>query len=89
MKGFDQKKGIDFEEIFSPIVKMSSILVDLGLSALLNLEVEQFDVKIAFLYGNLDEEIYMQQPEGFEVKGKEILICKLKKILYGLKQAPR
>ena len=59
VKGFDRNKGIDFEEIFSPMVKMSSIRVDLGLSARLNLEVEQFDVKIAFLYGNLEEEIYM------------------------------
>ena len=85
MKGFNQKKGIDFEEIFSPVVKMSSIHVALGLVARLNLEVEQLDVKIAFLHGDLEEEIYMQQLEGFEVKGKENLVCKLKKSLYGLK----
>jgi len=59
MKGFGQEKGIDFEEIFSPVVKMSSFRVVLGLTASLNLEVEQLDVKIAFLHGDLDEEIYI------------------------------
>ncbi|KAJ7009759.1 Retrovirus-related Pol polyprotein from transposon TNT 1-94 [Populus alba x Populus x berolinensis] len=88
VKGFGQKKGIDFEEIFSPVVKMSSIRVVLGLAANLNLKVEQLDVKAAFLHGDLDEEIYMEQPEGFEAKGKDQLVSKLKKSLYGLKQAP-
>ena len=68
---------------------MSSIRVALDLVARLNIEVEQLDVKTAFLHGNLAEEIYMQQLEGFEVKGKENLVCKLKKSLYGLKKAPR
>ncbi|CAN0846213.1 Retrovirus-related Pol polyprotein from transposon TNT 1-94 [Linum grandiflorum] len=89
VKGFSQKKGVDFEEIFSPVVKMSSIRVVLGLAANLDLEVEQLDVKTAFLHGDLEEEIYMDQPEGFEVKGKENLVCRLRKSLYGLKQAPR
>ena len=89
MEGFSQKKGIDFEEIFSPIVKMSSIRVVLGLAARLKLEVEQLDVKTSFLHGDLEEEIYMEQPKGFKVKEKENLVCKLKKSLYGLKQAPR
>ncbi|KAG5549866.1 hypothetical protein RHGRI_014986 [Rhododendron griersonianum] len=89
VKGFGQKKGIDFDEIFSPVVKMSSIRVVLGMAASLNLEVEQLDVKTAFLHGDLEEEIYMEQPEGFKEKGKENLVCKLKKSLYGLKQAPR
>lgn len=89
MKGFGQKKGIDFKEIFSPVVKMPSIRVVLRLAASLNLEIEQLDVKTAFLHGDLEEEIYMEQPEGFKVKGKENLVCKLKKSLYGLKQAPR
>ncbi|CAL5417495.1 unnamed protein product [Camellia sinensis] len=89
VKGFGQKKGIDFDEIFSPVVKMTSIRVVLGLAASLNLELEQMDVKTAFLHGDLKEEIYMEQPEGFEVKGKENSVCRLKKSLYGLKQAPR
>ena len=89
VKGFSQKKGIDFDEIFSPVVKMSSIRVVLGLAASLDLEIQQMDVKTAFLHGDLDKEIYMEQPEGFAVKGKEDYVCKLKKSLYGLKQAPR
>jgi len=89
VKGFSQKESIDFTEIFSPIVKMSSIRVILGLIATLDLECEQLDVKISFLHGELEEEIYMEQLEGFMEKGKEDLVCRLKKSLYGLKQAPR
>ena len=89
VKGFSQRKGIDFDEIFSPVVKMCSIRVVLGLAASLDLEVEQMDVKTAFLHGDLDKEIYMEQPEGFQVKGKEDYVCRLQKSLYGLKQAPR
>ena len=88
MKGFDHKKCVDFEEIFSPVVKMSSIRLIMGLVASLNLKTEQIDVKIAFLQGDLEKEIYMEQPEGFSVKGKEELVYKLKKNFYGLKQAP-
>ena len=55
----------------------------------MDLEVEQLDVKKAFLHGDLEEEIYLHQPEGFREKGKENLVCRLTKILYGLKQAPR
>ena len=85
MKGFDQKQGIDFDEIFLPVVKMCSIRIILGLAAGINLELEQLDVKTAFLHGDLDEEIVMEQPEGFKVKGKENMVYKLKKSLYGLK----
>ena len=85
VKGFSQKQWIDFDVIFFPVVKMSSIRVFLGLVASLDLELEQIDVKTAFLHGDLKEEIYMDQPEGFKVKGKEHMVCKLKKSLYGLK----
>jgi hypothetical protein len=89
VKGFAQKKGIDFDEIFSPVVKMTSIRTILSLVAVEDLHLEQLDVKTTFLHGDLEEEIYMQQPQGYEVKGKENLVCRLKKSLYGLKQAPR
>ena len=89
VKGFQQKKGVDFDEIFSPIVKMTSIRTMLSIAANMDLEVEQLDVKTAFLHGDLEEEIYMHQPEGFVEKGKENLVCRLRKSLYGLKQAPR
>ena len=59
VKGFAQKKGIDFQEIFSPVVKMSSIRVVLGLIVSLDLELEQLDVKTTFIHGDLNEEIYM------------------------------
>jgi ATP-binding cassette subfamily B (MDR/TAP) protein 1 len=78
VKRFSQRKGIDFDEMFSPVVKMTSIRMILGVVASLNLEVEQMDVKTALLYGELEEEIYMKQPKGFLVKGKEYYVCKLK-----------
>ena len=71
VKGFQQKEGIDFDEIFSPVVKMMSIRVVLGLVASLDLELEQMDVKTAFLHGDLDEEIYIEQRDGFKVPKKE------------------
>ena len=77
MKGFGQKKCVDFEELFSPMVKISSILVVLGLATSLNLEIEQLDVKTAFLHSDFKEQICIEQPEGFNVKGKEELVCKL------------
>jgi hypothetical protein len=89
VKGFAQKKGIDFDEIFSTVVKMTSIRTILSLVAIEDLHLEQLDVKTIFLHADLEEEIYMQQPQGYEVKGKENLVCMLKKRLYGQKQTPR
>jgi hypothetical protein len=89
VKGFAQKKGIDFDEMFSFVVKMTSIRTILSLVVVEDLHLEQLDVKTSFLHGDLEEDIYMQQSHGYEVKGKEYLVCRLKKSLYGLKQAPR
>ena len=77
VKGFKQKQGIDFIEIFSLVVKMITIKVILSIAAIENFHLEQLDVKTTFLHGDLEEDIYMTQPEGFEVPGKENLVCKL------------
>ncbi|GKB70377.1 retrovirus-related pol polyprotein from transposon TNT 1-94, partial [Tanacetum coccineum] len=82
--------GVDYNEIFSSVVKMTTIRLVLSIIAAENLHLEQSNVKTAFLHGDLDEDIYMTQPEGFQSAGKEEnLVCKLKKSLYGLKQSPR
>ena len=88
-KVMHKKKGIDYKETFAPVAKMTSIRTLLGLAAVEGLEVHQMDVKMAFLNGDLEEEIYMDQPEGYVSEGEESLICKLSKTLYGLKQSPR
>ena len=89
VKGYAQKEGIDFNEIFSPVVRLTTVRVVLAMCATFDLHLEQLDVKTAFLHGELEEEIYMLQPEGFAETGKENLVCRLNKSLYGLKQAPR
>jgi hypothetical protein len=73
-KGFSQILGIDYNDVFSPVVKYSSIRALLGIVAMHDLELEQLDVKTALLHGDLEEEIYMDQPEGFFVPGKENFI---------------
>jgi hypothetical protein len=88
-KGYSQKEGIDFTETFAPVVRYDTVRVLLSVAAALDLEMTQFDIKTAFLYGNLDEEIFMEEPEGFETSRNGALVCKLKKSLYGWKQAPR
>ena len=77
------------EQIFAPVVKMASIRMVLSIATSMDLEVEQLDVMTTFLHGDLEEKIYMHQPEGFVKNGKENLVCRLKKSQYGLKQAPR
>jgi hypothetical protein len=86
-KGFSQKFGIDFSETFSPVVRWETIRTVLSVAAIKGMKLSQFDVKTAFLYGELSEEIYMVQPEGFNDGTKKV--CKLYKSIYGLKQAPR
>jgi hypothetical protein len=88
-KGYSQRHGINYDEVFSPVVRHTSIRAVLALVAYQDLELEQLDVKTAFLHGNLEEEIFMEQPEGFKQPGTENLVCRLKKSLYGLKQSPR
>ena len=87
VKGFSQRPGTDYGETFSPVARYESIRMLLAMSVLEKWDIEALDVKTAFLYGNLDEEIYMTQPEGFIVKGQENKVYRLKKALYGLKQA--
>lgn len=87
-KGYSQKAGIDYGETFSPVVRYESIRILLALTAVRDLEITQFDVKTAFLNGDLEEEIYMVQPQGF-ISDRPDLVYKLKKSLYGLKQSPR
>ncbi|KAL1225437.1 Retrovirus-related Pol polyprotein from transposon TNT 1-94 [Cardamine amara subsp. amara] len=88
-KGFTQVEGVDYNEIFLPVVKHVSIRIMLSVVVNFDLELEQIDVKTAFLHGTLDEVIYMDKPEGFIEKGSEDKTCLLKKSLYGLKQSPR
>jgi hypothetical protein len=88
-RGFMQKEGIDYQETYAPVVRYGSLRLLLAIANTLNLEVHQMDVKTAFLNGDLQEEIYMAQPEGYITKGTEHLVCKLKKTLYGLKQSSR
>ncbi|KAL4366702.1 hypothetical protein GQ457_05G014270 [Hibiscus cannabinus] len=88
-KGFTQREGIDYTETFSPVSKKDSLRIVLALVAQFDLELQQMDVKTAFLNGDLEEEVYMKQPEVFSSSDGENLVCKLKKSIYGLKQASR
>ncbi len=88
-KGFSQKEGIDYNETFAPVAKFCSIRALLALAAQQDMEIHQMDVKTAFLNGDIDVDIYMKQPIGYVVHGKEDYVCKLHKSLYGLKQAGR
>ncbi|KAL2237853.1 UNVERIFIED_CONTAM: Retrovirus-related Pol polyprotein from transposon TNT 1-94 [Sesamum indicum] len=88
-KGYTKKDGIDYKETFSLVSKKDSLRIILALVAHYDLELHQMDVKIAFLNGNLEEEVSMEQPEGFLATGKETMVCKLRKSIYGLQQASR
>ncbi|KAG8477669.1 hypothetical protein CXB51_027663 [Gossypium anomalum] len=89
VKGFSQKYGLDYLETFAPVARLDSIRLLVALAAQKQWKIYQLDVKSAFLNGFLEEEIYIDQPQGFVVSGKEQMVYRLKKALYGLKQAPR
>ncbi|KAG1669146.1 hypothetical protein FOA52_002657 [Chlamydomonas sp. UWO 241] len=87
-KGFKQVEGVDYLQTFAPCADKNSFRVVLAIACERDLEMEQLDIKTAFLNGELEETIYMQQPPGYEVGGRD-MVCRLKRTLYGLKQAPR
>ncbi|GJT94401.1 retrovirus-related pol polyprotein from transposon TNT 1-94, partial [Tanacetum coccineum] len=88
-QGFRQEEGIDFEESFAPVARIEAIRIFVANAAHKNMTIYQMDVKTAFLNGELKEEVYVSQPEGFVDQDNPSHVYKLKKALYGLKQAPR
>ena len=84
-RGFQQTQDVDFKEIFSPVVDTNTLRLLLAVSVQMNYKIFTFDVKTAFLYGELEEPVFMKIPQGYKEEGK---ICKLKKALYGLRHAP-
>ena len=87
-QGYSQKEGLDYDETFSPVVRSESVRSVIALAAMNGLSLHQMDVTTAFLHGDLEEVVYMKQPEGFVTQGQEHLVCQLKRTIYGLKQAP-
>ena len=88
-KGYRQKEGLDYFDTYSPVSRITSIRMLIAIASLYNMDIHQMDVKTAFLNEELDEEIYMEQPEGFLVEGQENKVCRLVKSLYELKQVPK
>ncbi|KAK4386023.1 Retrovirus-related Pol polyprotein from transposon TNT 1-94 [Sesamum angolense] len=89
IQGFRQRPGIDYSYIYAPVARISTIRLLIALASIHNLVIHQMDVKTTFLNGNLDEEVYMKQPEGFIMPSNKHKVCKLVKSLYGLKQASK
>lgn len=87
-KGYSRQQGIDFEKTFSPIAQFKMVRTILALTAQLKWSLYQLGVKSAFLNGELEEEVCVSQPQGFEISGQEEKVYHLRKALYGLKQAP-
>ena len=88
-KGYSQVEGVDFGDIFSPVAKLTCIILLIPLDTPFDLEIEQMDMNTTFLHGDIEEEIYMKKPKCFTMKGEEKLVYRIKKSLYGLKQSPR
>jgi hypothetical protein len=88
-KSFTQREGIDYNEIFSPVLCKDYFKIIMALVAYYDLELHQMDVKTVFLIGDLEKNVYMTQSKGFVMEGKERMGCRLKKFIYGLKQASR
>ena len=88
-KGYVQRHGIDFDEVFAPVARIETVRLIIALAASNGWEIHHLDVKTAFLHGELKEVVYVTQPEGYVTKGNEEKVYKLNKALYGLKQAPR
>ena len=89
MKGYAQEYGIDYTEVFAPVARMDTVRMIIAMAAQRGWGIHQLDVKSAFLHGELKEDVFVEQPQGYEVTGKEHMVYKLHKALYGLKQAPR
>jgi hypothetical protein len=88
-KGYTQQHGVDYTEVFAPVVRMDTIRLVLALAAQKWWSLFQLDVKSAFLHGELNEEVYVEQPPDYIVKGEENKVYRLRRALYSLKQAPR
>ena len=88
-QGLAQRYGQDYDEAFCPVVRFELVRTVIALAAKNGLKLHQMDIKTSFINGDIKESMYIKQPEGYAIKGKEKLVCKLKKSLYGLKQWPR
>jgi hypothetical protein len=88
-RGFSQIEGVDYDETFAPVARYTSIRSIIALAASICWKLHQMDVKTTFLNGEIKEEVYIEQPEGFVVHNERSHVCRLKKALYGLKQTPR
>lgn len=88
-KGYTQEHGIDFDEVYAPVTRLETVRLLLAMAAKNKWQVHHMDVKTAFLNGEVKENVFVAQPDGYEKEGKEHLVYKLRKALYGLRQAPR
>jgi hypothetical protein len=88
-RGFSQREAVDYEDTFSHVSRYSFIRAIISITSEMGWNIHQMDVKTTFLNNIIEEEVYIEQPHGFEVHDKETRVCRLKKSMYGLKQAPR